>query len=449
MKKCKNCGAIIGNEDVFCAECGVKLSEENIIVVKTCAKCGAILNDEDAFCSECGTKALVEVDNAVIEKSEDVKNGLSPKETSKPLPVAETTKSLKDNNSEECVHKENEQKEAHAVEESLRNPQAEGAPKSKKLIYMLGVFVPICLICIVAGFWFLTRSNSSVDEHNWQGTYSYNTEDEGFSEFYTIQLEKKGDNEYEGTYSYEFRRGGYTYKARGTSNDNTLYITLYNGKGCKMSQGIPVDTAPCDTSFVIRFEEGQYITTLDGQDVVLQYSPEYNLSGMDDSSTEKNDDEVFDRDETGLVVQLLSVVDSLDLEDMLDEEKAVLCELEPGYYCYEREDGENYIIGYGHEGYSLPKKYGKLVTLRADEGHGFVALCNDDGTDILFKEKPSEDSKTIDIYNARTDDGIPDEANCLGVVGEWYKIDYYGTVGYVKRKLTHWDICSFDAAFVR
>lgn len=48
-KRCPNCGAIVGNGDVFCTACGKKVSS-------VCSNCGSSINDGDIFCTVCGEK---------------------------------------------------------------------------------------------------------------------------------------------------------------------------------------------------------------------------------------------------------------------------------------------------------------------------------------------------------------------------------------------------------
>ena len=46
---CPNCGNYCNIGDVFCMNCGVKLSHENV-----CPNCGAKVLDNDSFCGICG-----------------------------------------------------------------------------------------------------------------------------------------------------------------------------------------------------------------------------------------------------------------------------------------------------------------------------------------------------------------------------------------------------------
>ncbi len=60
-RKCPNCGAELGDDDLFCMECGTKIEEPAAQSAaaptgKKCPNCGADLGDDDIFCMECGTK---------------------------------------------------------------------------------------------------------------------------------------------------------------------------------------------------------------------------------------------------------------------------------------------------------------------------------------------------------------------------------------------------------
>ena len=49
MKKCKKCGRVFEDDDLFCTSCGEKLVSENC-----CPRCGAEVTPDDAFCAKCG-----------------------------------------------------------------------------------------------------------------------------------------------------------------------------------------------------------------------------------------------------------------------------------------------------------------------------------------------------------------------------------------------------------
>ncbi len=53
--KCKNCGALIKEEDVFCGKCGKSVAEE-----MKCHGCGTPVEHGDVFCRKCGARLLSE-----------------------------------------------------------------------------------------------------------------------------------------------------------------------------------------------------------------------------------------------------------------------------------------------------------------------------------------------------------------------------------------------------
>lgn len=50
--KCPKCGKQIPNNELFCAECGLRLPTYKYV----CPKCKKGYNDERHFCGECGTQ---------------------------------------------------------------------------------------------------------------------------------------------------------------------------------------------------------------------------------------------------------------------------------------------------------------------------------------------------------------------------------------------------------
>ena len=57
--KCSNCGAVVGDNDVFCRKCGslIKTEEDKKKSQKvTCKKCGSPIDAESLFCEHCGAK---------------------------------------------------------------------------------------------------------------------------------------------------------------------------------------------------------------------------------------------------------------------------------------------------------------------------------------------------------------------------------------------------------
>jgi Predicted membrane protein len=50
---CKNCGAVLAQDDKFCPICGLSTSEEN--AATKCEVCGAEMTRSDRFCPSCGS----------------------------------------------------------------------------------------------------------------------------------------------------------------------------------------------------------------------------------------------------------------------------------------------------------------------------------------------------------------------------------------------------------
>lgn len=57
-KECPKCGAKLIEEAKFCAYCGTKLEEVQIVVKRpeVCSNCGKILKEKAKFCGACGQK---------------------------------------------------------------------------------------------------------------------------------------------------------------------------------------------------------------------------------------------------------------------------------------------------------------------------------------------------------------------------------------------------------
>ena len=61
MKKCLFCNAQMGDDDLFCSECGKEIPHGNV-----CARCGAAINEGDKFCENCGARIEHEESNTEI-----------------------------------------------------------------------------------------------------------------------------------------------------------------------------------------------------------------------------------------------------------------------------------------------------------------------------------------------------------------------------------------------
>ena len=59
---CSNCGATLGDDQLFCPKCGTPKAE---VKKNVCSKCGAELQEGQEFCSKCGQKVGLVVDTGV------------------------------------------------------------------------------------------------------------------------------------------------------------------------------------------------------------------------------------------------------------------------------------------------------------------------------------------------------------------------------------------------
>lgn len=154
--------------------------------------------------------------------------------------------------------------------------------------------------------------------------------------------------------------------------------------------------------------------------------------------------EASDNEETAKVVKLLNTTPTMYYDEETGKVGNVYDNLTPGYYNYQGETKEYYLVCLGQDSpYTIPKKDSEIVTLTAEQGHGYVFLSNEKHSTVLLKAEPSDDSKTIESFPYF--DGIPEYAECLGISGEWYKVSFDGKMGYVKRQKSEWCINSADA----
>lgn len=76
MPYCQNCGAELGSEEKFCAECGAKvpkqLKKAADVKKPVCQNCGAELESGEKFCAECGAKVSQQAKKAVAVKAKPV-----------------------------------------------------------------------------------------------------------------------------------------------------------------------------------------------------------------------------------------------------------------------------------------------------------------------------------------------------------------------------------------
>lgn len=77
---CKECGAKLDDDAVFCMNCGVKILDTQN--KKICPNCGAAIVDDAFFCMKCGTKldSTAEIETYNLTNSQKEKTVKSNKE---------------------------------------------------------------------------------------------------------------------------------------------------------------------------------------------------------------------------------------------------------------------------------------------------------------------------------------------------------------------------------
>lgn len=148
--------------------------------------------------------------------------------------------------------------------------------------------------------------------------------------------------------------------------------------------------------------------------------------------------------ELAKVVRLRSTAPTMFYDEETGKLGGVSDNLTPGYYNYQGETKEYYLVCLGQDGpYTIPRKDAEIITWTAAEGHGYVLMRNEKHGTVLMKAKPTDDSQTIESFP--DPDGIPEYAECLAVSGDWYRVKFEGKTGYVKRAECEWNISSADA----
>ena len=73
---CKECGAKLDDDAVFCMNCGVKILDTQN--KKICPNCGDAIVDDAFYCMKCGTKldSTAEIETYNLTKSQKEKNML-------------------------------------------------------------------------------------------------------------------------------------------------------------------------------------------------------------------------------------------------------------------------------------------------------------------------------------------------------------------------------------
>lgn len=82
---CKECGAKLDDDAVFCMNCGVKILDTQN--KKICPNCGAAIVDDAFFCMKCGTKldSTAEIETYNLTNSQKEKTVKSNKEAIDPV----------------------------------------------------------------------------------------------------------------------------------------------------------------------------------------------------------------------------------------------------------------------------------------------------------------------------------------------------------------------------
>ena len=149
--------------------------------------------------------------------------------------------------------------------------------------------------------------------------------------------------------------------------------------------------------------------------------------------------------ESARVVKVLRRTESkyYDEEGIYGSEESFA--MERGYYHYESETDEYYLVCLGQDGpYTIPKKDAKIEVWTAAQGHGFVQLYSANEEAVVIKAKPSDNAKTIASIPYE-EYGMPDDVICKGVKGEWFKVKYGKKKAYIRRNNAVWCINVVDA----
>lgn len=85
---CKECGAKLDDDAVFCMNCGVKILDTQN--KKICPNCGAAIVDDAFYCMKCGTKldSTAEIETYNLTNSQKEKTVKSNKEEINPSLIA-------------------------------------------------------------------------------------------------------------------------------------------------------------------------------------------------------------------------------------------------------------------------------------------------------------------------------------------------------------------------
>ena len=125
MKKCPYCSAQVGDDSLFCTECGKPIPQGCV-----CPNCGAVLNEGDAFCTNCGKE--------VAEKQSTTSSEFSSASQNENVAISEYNQPI--------------------------DEDAEPNPSSKKTI---PVIIGIIVLALIGGGWYgfkTYKANNEVKE---------------------------------------------------------------------------------------------------------------------------------------------------------------------------------------------------------------------------------------------------------------------------------------------
>lgn len=103
---------------------------------------------------------------------------------------------------------------------------------------------------------------------------------------------------------------------------------------------------------------------------------------------------------------------------------------------YVRTNAKTYTVSV-QDDYEVPKAGNRVVTFSAAAGQGIIYRRGDRHGNINVRQKPT--TKSIVVGKLIENEGIPDVYDCLGKVGEWYKIRIDDKIGYVREDMVYWD----------
>lgn len=122
--------------------------------------------------------------------------------------------------------------------------------------------------------------------------------------------------------------------------------------------------------------------------------------------------------------------------------------VEPGWYPYTIMNGK-VDLNIAQDGTTITMaqfKQFKTAVWTAAQGHGYII----EKGKAIVRAQPNDNAKAIGRIDGEID-GFPDEYECLGISGNYYKIGNYDgignwKVGYVKKSQVEWSLGSVYCA---